>query len=103
MKSLAQIRVQLSDGEYELSRHALRRIVERNISEMEIREAGSTAVIIEDYPADKYSPSCLILGFTVGSRPLHIQVSRQEVGSTRIITIYEPDPAEWTANFTVRR
>lgn len=75
MKSLAQIRVQLSNGDYELSRHAFRRLVERNISEIELREAGSSVVIIEDYPADKYSPSCLLLGFTSGSRPLHIQVS----------------------------
>lgn len=50
MKSLAQIRVQLSNGDYELLRHAFRRVVERNISEMEIREAAATAVIIEDYP-----------------------------------------------------
>ena len=103
MKSLAQIRVQLSNGDYELSRHAFRRVVERNISEIEIREAGSNAVIIEDYPADKYSPSCLIMGFTAGTRPLHIQVSRQETETTRIVTIYEPDPAEWDANFTMRR
>ncbi len=103
MKSLAQIRVQLSHGDYELSRHAFRRIVERNISAAEISEAGANAVVIEDYPADKYSPSCLLLRFTVGSRPLHIQVSRQESETTRIVTIYEPNPTEWNANFTVRR
>ena len=27
---------------------------------------------IEDYPNDKYDPSCLILGFTRSRRPLHI-------------------------------
>ena len=31
------------------------------------------AVIIEDYPDDKYGPSCLILGYTKNGRPLHIQ------------------------------
>jgi hypothetical protein len=31
----------------------------------EIEDAiGSRAEIIEDYPDDKYGPSCLILGFT---------------------------------------
>ena len=103
MKTLAQIRVQLSNGDYELSRHAFRRVVERNISEMEIREAAANAVIIEDYPADKYSPSCLLLGFTAGARPLHIQVSRQETDTTRIVTIYEPNPKEWDASFVIRR
>jgi hypothetical protein len=103
VKSLAQIRVQLSGGDYELSRHAFRRVVERNISEMEIREAGSNVVIIEDYPADKYSPSCLLLGFTDGLRPLHMQVSREDTEVTRIVTIYEPDPEEWEKGFTIRR
>jgi hypothetical protein len=103
VKTLAQIRVQLGNGDYELSRHAFRRVVERNISEIEIREAGSTAVIIEDYPADKYTPSCLLLGFTAGSRPLHIQVSREDSDSTRIVTIYEPGSDEWQKGFTVRR
>lgn len=103
MKSLAQIRVQLASGSYELSRHAFRRIVERNISEIEIRQAGSSVVIIEDYPADKYSPSCLLLGFTAHSRPLHIQVSRADTEFTRIVTIYEPDLEDWEQSFTVRR
>lgn len=93
----------MRNGNYELSRHAFRRIVERDISEAEIREAAANAVIIEDYPADKYSPSCLLLGFTVGDRPLHIQVSRQETDMTRIVTIYEPDTKEWDASFVIRR
>lgn len=61
-------------GLFEFSRHALKRAVERNISEAEIREAGATFTIIEDYPDDKYSPSCLGLGFTRNARPLHLQV-----------------------------
>jgi hypothetical protein len=103
MKSLAQIRVQLARGDYVLSRHALRRVVERNIRETEVREAGTNVVIIEDYPTDKYSPSCLLLGFTAESRPLHIQVSREDSETTRIITIYEPNLDEWQAGYTVRR
>ena len=56
MKTQADIRRQLAAGEFEFSRHAFRRAVERNISEQEIREAGSRAELIEDYPDDKYSP-----------------------------------------------
>lgn len=47
MKSLAQIRVQLASGNYELSRHPFRHIVERNISETKIREAARNVIIIE--------------------------------------------------------
>ena len=53
MKSLAEIQRQLNSGEFEFSRHAFRRAVERNISEQEIREAGVAAELIEDYPDDK--------------------------------------------------
>ena len=67
--NIEDIRLRLSTGLFEFSRHAFRRVVERNISEDEIREAGITAEIIEDYPDDKYSPSCLVLGFTKNRRP----------------------------------
>jgi hypothetical protein len=95
MKSLSQIQQQLTAGRFEFSRHAFRRVIERNISEHEIREAGAKAEIIEDYPEDKYSPSALLLGFTATGRPLHFQVSFVETPLTKIITIYEPDEAEW--------
>jgi len=52
---IRDIRVRLRAGQFEFSRHAFRRVVERNISEAEIREAGATSEIIEDYPEDKYS------------------------------------------------
>ena len=96
MKSLLEIRRQLVAGEFAFSRHALKRAVERNISEMEIREAGAEAEIIEDYPSDKYSPSGLLLGITVAGRPLHLQISFAESLETKIITLYEPNPNEWT-------
>lgn len=95
MKSLANIQTQLASGLFEFSRHALHRVVERNISEQEIREAGANAEVIESYPDDKYSPSGLLLGVTEAGRWLHFQVSFAESDVTKIITIYEPDPDEW--------
>ncbi len=55
MKTITQICKQLRQGEFEFTRHAFRRAVERNISEQEIRQVGQQAEIIEDYPDDKYS------------------------------------------------
>ena len=102
MKTLEKIRTQLSAGEFEFSRHAFKRVVERSITDQEIREAGAQASVIEDYPDDKYSHSCLLLGFTQFRRPLHIQVSLAETNLVKIITIYEPDPNEWV-DYTTRR
>jgi hypothetical protein len=102
MKTIADIRRQLSAGEFEFSLHAFKRTVERNISELEIRQAGEQVRIIEDYPDDKYAPSCLLLGFSKSGRPLHIQVSYAQSDLLKIITIYEPDPKEWY-DFSRRR
>ena len=41
MKSLPQIQQELAAGQFDFSRHAFRRMVERNISDQEIREAGA--------------------------------------------------------------
>ena len=102
MKTLSEIQRQLAAGQFDFSRHAFKRAVERNFSEQEICTAGARAEIIEEYPEDKYSPSVLLLGFTSAGRPLHIQVSVAESETTRIITLYEPDPAEWV-EFRTRR
>jgi hypothetical protein len=76
--------------------------VERNISDQEIRQVGGQANVIEDYPDDKYSPSCPLLGFTQTRRPLHIQVSLAKTELVKIVTLYEPDPSEWI-NYSQRR
>jgi hypothetical protein len=80
MKTLSQMQIELVAGKYEFSRHAFRRVVERNISEQEIREAGAGAEVIENHPQDKYSPSALLLGFTRTGRALHFQVFFCRVG-----------------------
>jgi Domain of unknown function (DUF4258) len=81
MKSLSEVRRQLAGGQFECSRHAFRRIVERNISEQEIREAGVQAAIIEDYPDDKYGPSGLLLGIYVGWTSFAFSSNVHRVGS----------------------
>lgn len=93
--NIEDLRSRLAAGQYRLSDHALKRTIERNISAMMIQEAGGRAEVIEDYPDDKYSPSCLLLGFTSQSVPLHMQVSRLRNPTAKIITLYVPDPSEW--------
>jgi hypothetical protein len=102
LRTIEQVRLDLRSGNYDLSRHAFIRIGERNISELEVREAGTDARMIEDYPDDKYAPSCLLLGFTRAGRPLHMQVALADTPMLRIITIYEPNPGEWV-DYSVRR
>lgn len=102
MKTLDLIQEQLYKGLFEFTEHAFKRVIERNIAEEEIKQAGKNSQIIEEYPNDKYSPSCLLLGFTTLNRPLHIQVSLMETPIIKIITIYEPDELKWI-NYSKRR
>ena len=103
MKTLNHICMQLSNSEFSFSHHAFRRAVERNSSEVEICQAGVAAILIEAYPADKYSPSCLLLRHTKMGRALHLQVSQADTELVKIITLYEPDLAQWDETYTIRR
>lgn len=102
MFGVEAIRHLLAAGHYSLSRHAMKRMVERNIGDDMIRCAGAVATIIEDYPDDKYSPSCLMLGFA-DNIPLHLQVSRAPNPAVHIITLYIPSLAQWEAGYSQRR
>lgn len=102
MDLIAEIQQKIAEGQFEFSRHATDRMILRQITIQEIREAIDIAAIIEDYPDDKYGPSCLLLGLTVNGRPLHVQCSYPTRALIKIITVYEPEPSEWI-EFRVRR
>ena len=102
MKHIDAIGNKLRTGQFEFTRHAFRRAVERNISDSEIMECGKQVSLIVEYPDVKYTPSCLLLGFTNAKRPLHIQISLADTDLVKIITIYEPEESEWI-NYTTRR
>ena len=102
MGTVAGIQEKFAADKFEFSRHAVDRAILRGIRVQEIREAIRTAELLEDYPDDKYGPSCLLLGFTQTGRPVHIQCSYPARPVVKVITIYEPDPAEWDG-FRVRK
>ena len=83
------------EGQFEFTRHAVDQSLIRHISVQELREAIANGEIVEDYPEDKYGPSCLIFGFTSAHRPVHIQCSYPARLKIKIITLYEPDPRRW--------
>jgi hypothetical protein len=93
---LEEIRSKILRRQYEFSKHAVDQSIIRESSVEEVEEAISgRCEIIEDYPDDKYGPSCLILGFTKTGRPLHLQCSYSSRPLVKIITLYEPDSDLW--------
>ena len=95
MALIDAIRAKVASGDFEYSQHAVDQTTLRHIAVPEIREAIANGEVIEDYPNDKYGPSCLVLGFTTIGRPIHIQCSHPSRPLIKIITAYLPDPNEW--------
>jgi hypothetical protein len=96
MALLDDIRERVAARQYEFSKHAVDQTIIRDISVADLEQAISNrSELIEDYPEDKYGPSCLILGFTLAGRPLHVQCSYPTRLPVKIITVYEPDPDLW--------
>lgn len=94
------IRVKVGIGDYRFSDHAVKRMIKRSIDRIEIEETVLLGEIIEEYPDDKYSPSCLVYGRSKSGKHLHVQLSLPP--TVIVITAYEPDETEWT-DYRVRR
>ena len=92
----------MSEGEIIFRLHAVQRMFERNISEIEVREVIEAEDVIERYPDDLPFPSRLLLGFA-NHRPLHVVATQSESGATVIITVYKPAPEQWEQGFRRRR
>ena len=91
-----EIRQKIAGRQYEFSKHAADQTVVRDITVAELEQAIlGRSEVIEDYPDDKYGPSCLVLGFTKTDRPIHVQCSYPARPLIKIITVYEPDPELW--------
>ena len=87
---------------YVITMHSRRRMVERGIRLRDVINAAARGEIIEQYPDDFPFPSCLILGFTVSGKVLHIVVSLSE-GHIYLITAYYPSEKEWEPDMRTRR
>ncbi len=63
MDVLQGIRDKIRYRQYEFSKHAVDQSIIRDISVTEIEQALlDRSEVIENYPDDKYGPSCLLLG-----------------------------------------
>jgi hypothetical protein len=89
-------------GHYRFTLHALERCLERDISPEKIHQVVISGTVIEDYPKDKYGPTCLIAGKTKEGQVLHVQCSIEPVW---VITAYDPalQPTEWEAGYLKRK
>ena len=82
--------------------HALQRMNERRISKADVKVAILSGEVIEDYPDAYPTPSCLVLGCTVGGKRLHVVCGILDDMAV-IITAYQPDDRKWQLDGKTRR
>jgi hypothetical protein len=99
---IESIREKIEIDLFEFSKHAVDQSIIRHIRVKDVRTVIANGIIIENYPEDKYGPSCLIFGMTAERRPIHIQCSHPSRPIIKIITLYEPNPTHWI-DFKKRR
>ena len=91
IRNLRDIVHEIKHEEFILSRHAYIRSIERNITIEQIIESANNIEIIEEYPDDKYSPTCLLLAFTNSNQENLLNPFNQ--GSDNLILI-QPTTAQ---------
>lgn len=79
------------------------RLKVRAISAGMLLNAVPSFEIIEAYPDDKYLPSYLVRAEWKGT-VFHAQIATDVEGdNVRVVTMYVPNPAEWSEDFRIRR
>jgi hypothetical protein len=81
--------------------HALKRMMERDLSREAVKTAIQDCIIVEEYPDDFPFPSFLLLGY-YKNEPLHIVCSINQ-NHLWIITAYRPDKSKWEEDLKTRR
>ena len=90
------------DEAFRWTNHIHVRLQQRNIVIDDVVSTIINGEIIEQYPNDYPFPSCLLLGETIGKKPLHV-VCGISSGELWMITAYHPNIDEWMKDFKVRR
>ncbi len=96
------IREYLSKGKVYWTRHCLNRLNQRSIQIFDVKTAINNGKILEYYYEDYPYPSCLILGYTINNRILHIVCGISD-NLVHIITAYYPDSNQWEYDMKTRR
>ena len=83
--------------------HALRQMLRpaRFITAREVHQVVERGSIIEEYPDDPRGHSCLMIGYGLDSRPIHIVCAPKD-DFLSVITAYLPDAEEWSEDFRKR-
>lgn len=90
-------------GRLRWTHHVTMRLSQRGLTAAALLDSVASMEVIESYPDDKYLPSYLIRAESQ-RRVFHVLVAVDTAAdNVRIVTMYTPDPFEWTGGLRVRR
>ncbi len=82
--------------------HVIIRLLQRNISQLDVENAILNGEILEEYNDDYPYPSCLIYGLSLNDKVLHVVCGVTD-NELWIITAYYPNNKEWNEDFKTRK
>jgi hypothetical protein len=93
----------VENGNMEWQRHALERMLEREISRKMVKSVLLSGEIVEEYSDDEPYPSALFLGCIEG-QPLHVVAAFDSMSDNCfVITTYKPDQDHFESDYKTRR
>ena len=94
--SLERIRSQAAAGAVRISLHAHAAMADESFRLDDVLQAlaSDSAEIIENYPAHRRGPCCLVNSKTGGGRAVHVVCTTAQPALI-LITVYEPLPPKW--------
>lgn len=100
--NIEKIRELVKNGKIDWTKHCLNRLNKRDISVKDVKNVINSGFIIEWYEKDYPYPSCLILGYNIKNKILHVVcgVSHEYV---HMITAYYPNKDKWEDDMKMRR
>ena len=97
-----KVKVAVGHGAIEWRKHALERMLQRDISRSEVKETLQDGEIIENYETDV--PFASALFFYIKTKAIHVVASLDEKSKTvYVITAYVPDIVHFNKDLKTRR
>ncbi|MBU2446433.1 MAG: DUF4258 domain-containing protein [Bacteroidetes bacterium] len=88
---------------YEISIHADDERINEQLIISQLEFVLTNCEIIEEYPNDPRGESCLVLGFTLENKPIHVVCGKNRSEHLILITVYTPEMPKWKDPYTRNR
>ena len=99
--SIDEVRRLCKESKVKWSAHASERMMRRGITRRDVLACISGGEIIEQYPDYWLNPACLIFGYAIDGKVIHVVVGVDEY--VHIVTAYYPDSKKFESDMKTRR